>query len=212
MAKSAAPKCRFHFHANGLLQDYVHCIHFSIQFYVYESTNTDKMYILHQNSIWPYRHLNIMMNEYTPVSVYTCTQDFPNSLPNGTLFCYHFSTTLHAFFFSKSLPLHFNLKLFTEGKVRKDASSCDISNPAPFYKIHMSLHPRRVHKTVHDPFWLLHTEAWERWEAIIFGASHHQTAEEHPPLRLLLSLESTRSLRTKDDPERAASRRSLLAE
>lgn len=135
MAKSAAAKCRFHSHANGLFQDYVHCIHFSIQFYVYKSANTDKMYILHQNSRWPYRHkhINIMMNEYTPVSVYTCTQDFPNSFPNRSLFCYHFSTALVLSSFL-SLPLHFNLKLFTVGKVRNDASSCDISNPAPFFQ------------------------------------------------------------------------------
>lgn len=75
------------------------------------------------------------MNEYTPISVYTWSQHFPNSLPKGTLFCYLFSTALCAFFFSKSLPLHFNLNLFTVGKVRKDASSCDISNPTPYFQI-----------------------------------------------------------------------------
>lgn len=114
------------------------------------------MYILHQNSRWPYRHkhINIMMNEYTPVSVYTCTQDFPNSFPNRSLFCYHFSTALVLSSFL-SLCLYTSTWNYLQWeKVRNDASSCDISNPAPFFSKYIwVLYPRRVH----DPFWLLHT-------------------------------------------------------
>lgn len=103
-----------------------------------------------------------MMNEYKPVSVYTCTQDFPNFLPNGTLFCYHFSTALRGFFFSKSLPLHFNLKLFTMGKVEKMLVPVTFQTLSHFFRIHMSLHPTIVHKTIHDPFELLHTRGLRR--------------------------------------------------
>lgn len=144
MAKSAAPKAAFHSHANGLLQGYVslYSFFFLIQFYVHTSTYTDKMYILHQNSMWPYRHkhINVTMSECRPVSVYTGTQDFQNSLPqcNSVLLPFFHGSPCSLLFqaFASTIqpkPIH------SEKTKEKMLTSMTFQTLLHFYKIHMSL-------------------------------------------------------------------------
>lgn len=109
-------KAAFHSQANGVLRGYV-------SFIVYKSTYRDSIYIyiyiLHQNSIWPYRHkhINLMVNVGRPWT--HMTQDLQNY---AILFCFHSYVAPHALFFSQPLPLPFNLNLFTVTSLKKRCS------------------------------------------------------------------------------------------